>query len=628
MFQKNLEAIKSNNPQLAQRLETIDLNTISGIEVQYAESKDLIISYKNTLLHSAIDPLREAKTIWNRTVTHELGKNDIQIVFGLGLGYLFKRAYVNAESKIFIIEPYIEVIRFVLEHVDFSAELTDKRVYITDNVEDIYNKLQKEYLSGDKVEFLFLNEFAMANQQLLQNLTLKTAEIVEGRANDENTIFNLSKFWTENFIKNISNFPEMTPLRAFEGKFAEQTALILSAGPSLADDIKIIKANENKFVTIAVGRAFRTLIYAGIIPDFVVFADALHGLGHVKDIEEYLSRTNVILLSKSDNYIFNLKTKSKILYFAETDSMSRIFEETGSINPGFYKSGSSVSIISYYIAKALGFANIAFSGLDLAFLGNKIYADGKELFINHVLYPESKPDDDYIEYFKSLTQNQSFLTVKDKEGNDLITRADYAWFIRQFGEILTEEINFAKVINTSLKGAYIDGMEYMALSELLKTVPEDKTDVYEIISSVQKDTKKDWDLLLKKIDSKLNLIVKDLKEINTDSNCIYTELNKIYTEYKNSGNTNYSQENFAKLNNKLIETRQKLVNNVFLSNSMQKQMWSYTKNYVSKAMPNKEEIIGNIERDTELFKYAASESSELIALLNTRLENTTVAAST
>jgi len=101
MFQKNLEAIKIKNPKLAERLGKIDINSITGIEVLEAESKDLIISYKNTPLHSTIDPSREAKTTWNRTIKNELKKNDIQIVFGLGLGYLFKRAYVSADRTFY-----------------------------------------------------------------------------------------------------------------------------------------------------------------------------------------------------------------------------------------------------------------------------------------------------------------------------------------------------------------------------------------------------------------------------------------------------------------------------------------------------------------------------------------------
>jgi len=535
MFQKNLDAIKNKNPKLAEKLQKININSITGIDVFESETKDLIISYKNTPLHSSIDPVREAKTTWNRTVKNELKKNDIQIVFGLGLGYLFKRAYVSADSKIFIIEPFIEVLRFALEHVDFSNELSDKRVYIADNVGDIYDKLQKEYLSGDRVEFLFLNHSALTNQELLQDLTSKTFEIAKNRGNDETTIFHLSKSWTENFIKNIINFREVRPLGLFEGKFADKTALIIAPGPSLAADLEKIKTNQDKFVVIVVGKAFKAVIAAGIIPDFTVFADAENCIKQITGVEDYLEKTNLVLLSKADNYLYNLKSKSKILYLSETDSMAKLFE-----GQNFYKSGSSVSIISYYFAKALGFGQIAFSGLDLAYSESNFYADDNKIYKEYMKcfkfkfsnqgknavnnqeiedydwfirqfekivvkeepFSESLENAEFshilsalIHYFKVVLQKQELIYVKNKEGVDILSRTDYAWFIRQFNEIFTEEINLARIINTSLKGAFINGMEYMEFSEFAKTLSGSKPDIDEIISSVFGQTKESWILL-------------------------------------------------------------------------------------------------------------------------------------
>lgn len=597
MFQKNLDAIKIKNPKLAERLEKIDINSITEIEVFESESKDLVISYKNTALHSTIDPVREAKTTWNRTVTNELKKNDIQIVFGLGLGYLFKRAYVNAESKIFIIEPFIEVIRFVLEHVDFSNELSDARVYITDNVGDIYDKLQKEYLSGDRIEFLFLNQYALTNQELLQNLTSKTFEIVEGRGNDETTILKLSKLWVENFIKNMVYFSEARPLGFFEGKFADKTALIIAAGPSLAGDIEKIKNNQDKFVTIAVGRTFKTLVTAGIIPDFTVFADAQHCLEQIQGVEDFIEKTNLILLSKAEHSLYKLKSKSKIIYFSETDSLSKLFKETSSQNPGFYKSGGSVSIISYYIAKALGFGQIAFSGLDLAFIDNKIFADGQTI----------------KDIYESL--KHTIIHVKDKAGNEIPTRADYAWFIRQFNEIFTEELNLARIINTSLKGAFINGMEYMDFSEFAKTLSGAKPNIDEIISSVSTETKESWNSAIINTYPKIKQACKELEQMSPDLSEISGEFAKICTELSEHGKTDYDANAFEILNNKAIETRQIIINNVFLSNFMQYTTWYYTKNYVTKALPNKENVIKNIELDNYFFNTANTSNLHLIDLL-------------
>lgn len=601
MFQKNLNAIKVINPKLAERLEKIDITSITGIEVFEAENKDLIISYKNAPLHSAIDPTREAKTTWNRTIKNELKRNDVQIVFGLGLGYLFKRAYVSAESKIFIIEPFIEVLRFVLEHVDFSAELSDPRVYITDNVGDIYEKLQKEYLSGDRLEFLFTNQYALANQNLLQDLTSKIIEIVEGRGSDEATIFKFNDGWVKNFLKNTLEFPETRPLGFLEGKFADTTALIVAAGPSLADDLQKIKDNQDKFTIIAVGKAFKTLVKADVIPDFTVFVDAWGCLDQIQGVEDSLEKTNLILLSKADNELYKLKSKSKILYLSEVDSMTKIFKNKIPENIGFYKSGGSVSIIAYYIAKALGFGQIIFSGLDLAFIDNKMFADGQTA--------------------EEIKSDLKLMHVKDRDGKEILTRADYAWFIRQFNEIFTEEINLAGIINTSLKGAAVEGMEYMAFSEAVKTLSSAKPNIDEIISAVYAESKDNWNLVLNSIYPKFKQEKEDLEKINEVSTQLHEDFNKICNQIKALGKSNYYLPDvFQTLSNKSTEIRHKIVDNLFLSITMQRHIWVYTKNYVTKTITDKEDVIKNLELDTEFYRVAKNYSSTLIGHLNNAIK--------
>lgn len=602
MFQKNIEALKMNNPGLAEKLENINIDSVSGIEAFQAESKDLILTYNGVPLHSPIDPIREAKTVWNRTVKSPLKKNDIQLVFGLGLGYLFKRACVSADSKIFVIEPNLEIIRFVTEHVDFSAEFSEKRVYITDNVKDLYEKLYEQYLSGDRIEFLFLNHYASSNSEILANITSKTFEIIESRGSDKNTILNLSKIWTENFIKNIADFPEARPLGYSEGNFSDKTALIISPGSSLSEDIEKIKNNSDKFVTIAVGKAFRQLVKAGIIPDFTVFADAKGCAEQIKGVEDFIEKTHLVMLSKSDNYVYGLKSKSKTVSFLENDAFSKLFKNSEIENPGFYKSGSSVSIISYYFAKALGFEQIIFSGLDLAFIDNKMYADGSVFETN--------------EAGKLKNLNKKIVYIKDREGNDLPTRDDYALFVRQFSEILTEELNLAKIINTSLNGAYINGMEYKSFSETVATLSEVKPDVDKIISETYTETKENWDSALRIVNSELIVIKNELKEIGEQSGTIYEEFNKICTELENTGNISCGSDNYDNLNNSVIDTRQKLINNMMLSTYMQDEIWKYTRNYITKSIPGKNDIIMNFNLDRDFFNDAKTGCTTLTKLLD------------
>ena len=65
---------------LALDVDTID-EAKSKITVYNAEDGNLIITYDRVNLHNSIDPIREANTVWNKTIQYELGENDIQIVF-------------------------------------------------------------------------------------------------------------------------------------------------------------------------------------------------------------------------------------------------------------------------------------------------------------------------------------------------------------------------------------------------------------------------------------------------------------------------------------------------------------------------------------------------------------------
>jgi len=585
MFKKNLDTIKNTNPTLAEKLEKIDINSIEGIDVFEAESGDLIITYKNIPLHSSIDPVREAKTVWNRTVQTELKKNDIQIVFGLGLGYLFKRAFVSADSKVFVYEPYIEVLRFVLEHVDFSAEINESRVYITDNILDIYSKLQNEFLTGDRVEFLFLNDFAQAHQTLLTDVTTKAFEIIQGKGSDENTIFKLNKLWLLNFFANAFGFDKARLINTLENSFEGKTALIASAGPSLADDIATIKQNREKLVIFSVGRAFKPLVNAGIIPDFTVFADVAFCSNQVEGAEEFLSQTNVILLHKSDKRAFaNFNSKSKFLYLTATDALSKYLLGSFSSKYDTYRSGGSVSIISYYAAKLMGFGKIIFSGLDLAFVQDKIYADGQKISDN--------------------SSDSKIVYVKDREENKLPTRADYAWFVRQFSEIFTEEVNLSQVINCSMRGAFIDGMDYMTIQQACASLTEAKPDIDAIVENAYQNGEKDWKQILSEFYERCTASKDEFYGVYLECSQIYEKLCGILREIEETGKTDCSSEDFQALNNSIVEVRQKIMSNTVLSMALQEEMWIYSKRYRVSQVPSREDVLSNLELDRYFYEKA------------------------
>jgi len=613
MFEKNMKVIKQKYPELAERIEKIDLDSIENITVTEAENQDLIIGYKEIALHSMVDPVREARAIWNKIVKSDLRKNDVQIVFGLGLGYLFKRAYANTNSKIILIEPFAEILRFVLQHVNLSAELADERVYITDNVKDVINKLKEEYLQGDKAEFLFLPAYTSLAREQLEELTEKAMKIVEEKASDVNTIFYFAPRWVRNFIVNIPYFFESRPLGFFKDKFADKTALILAAGPSLAENIEKIKQNRDKFVTFATGKAFPVLIQNGITPDFVTFADATGVKHQVKGVEDQLKNTNVILTSRTDFHVVELEAKNKILYLPETDPFSELFRKYSETDPGIYRSASSVSIINYFIAKVLGFSTIAFAGLDLAFPDNKIYATGENLELDEEGYIKS-------DSIRASTRTVKF--VKDKNGQNIQTRDDYIIFIRQFEEIFEEETSLSRVINTSVKGAYIKGMDYINFDKFIENLSSQELGIDGMIDEVKTATDNKWKKCIQNVFNNIRNQKSEILEIKEKAELIFNEIQNMLTTVEQEDIKNLENERYNEARQNLVKTRKHAMENLILKNSLQGELWRFTKDYRTDNVFNKEVVVNNLKTEKRLFKRIYNHSVKILEWLDNAAEKT------
>jgi hypothetical protein len=495
LFKKNIQALSSINPNLANILSGLQLDTVKeNIAVFNAESGDLIISLDEQPLDSIYDPVREAKTIWNKNVKDTPNRNDIQIVFGLGLGYLFKRVYVSCDSRILLYEPNINILRFVLEYIDFAKEIKDKRVYITSEYDDCLHYLGEKFLSGDKLNLLFSKYYATISHNILLKLSSDVYKICEQKNFDTNTILNMTKMWAHATVDNIMRLKDTTHFGALEGKFAGKTALIASPGPSLQENIDIIKENRDKFVLISVNRALKPLLANGIKPDFTAFMDVRDVTANMEEIQDQLKELNLINEIRTTKFAYEAPSASKFVYLTQNtwvgSDLNKTFGEIKTFN-----SAGSVSIICYYIAKALGCKNIIFAGLDLAFKGEMAYTKGDDLKITESPFT-------------------NFLNIKGKDGALVKTRSDYAAFARQLEQIIEQE-NDSNVYNTTSFGAYIEGMHYKPLDEILEGAPKIDLDVNKIVKDAYDENKELWKkakLHLKQVLQNEKILAENLKD--------------------------------------------------------------------------------------------------------------------
>lgn len=453
MFDRNLEFI--DNEELKERLKKITIEQ-SSKDMSYCmtPSNDYLLMKNNVPFDDLNNPREAIKQSLKNSIKQPMTANDIIITFGIGLGYLLDETYNTYPAKIFVYEPDIEVLHFVLHNVDISEHLASGRVYITNDLDELMKKLSSSYITKDKVEIVYLKNYAIVKSKELLKLTQRVYETCKSKMVDVNTITRFSKIWLFNALQNIStvNNSSIYKLSDLEDKFTGQTALIIAAGPSLNDNLETIKANRDKYVIFAVNKVLRTLEANGIIPDFAVCLDAVAVDNTLKGLEDFCSKINCISDLKSDSIILTKNFKRFFLTFSENDF---VVKSLANFTPYIkqYETGGSATTLSFVAAAKLGFSKIIFAGLDMAFKDNVIYSTGET--VNKISNNQIQVD--------AVVKN--IVKVKSVNGNLIDTRDDYAAFIQHF-ETLIREYEITEVYNTTSFGAAIDGMKNVPLDKI------------------------------------------------------------------------------------------------------------------------------------------------------------------
>lgn len=453
MLNKNMELI--DNPALKRRLARVSsAESRAGISYCVTPTNDYVL-LKNELPADDLQNPREAvKKILKNNIKQDMSSNDIIITFGIGLGYLLDETFNSYPSKIFIYEPDLNLLHFVLSNVDISEHLASGRVYITNDLDELISKLTSSYITKDKVEIVYLQNYAIVKNKELLHLTQRVFDACKSKMVDVNTITKFSKVWLMNTIENIAsiNSNKGYLLSDLENKFRGQTALIAGAGPSLDDNIADIQANRNKFVIFAVNKTVSYLLKNGIYPDFVVCLDARNMSKTLGGLQLQLEKVNAIADIRVDKTIQSIGFDKIFYNFSETDFFIKKLAKYNSFM-NFNESGGTASTLALVSAVKMGFSKIVLAGIDLAFKDNVIYSYGET--IQRVSQEQMVVD----------RVKKNIVQVDSIAGGKVYTREDYEVFIHHFATLI-KDLNYSEIYNISSFGAKIEGVKNVDFSQL------------------------------------------------------------------------------------------------------------------------------------------------------------------
>ncbi len=563
----NLNAIKRYDKYLAEEILTIN-NVKSTFELFQNENGDYNFLYNKIPLHNTQDAKQEAKKIVDKIEEIE-NKNTVRIIYGLGLGYLADEFISRSTGKIIIYEPDIELLRVVFEILEFSENLNKNNVFITNNKEKLLRIINTISNKETKITVSFLSSYF----NIYKNDIYKLANIIEQRRGEKqantNTINKIAPLATLNTIQNIDKIANTALVNSLKDIYKNSTALIASAGPSLAENIEKIKKYRDNFILFAVGPSMKLLQENGIIPDFLCVVEALDTSTQLKDIN--LSTTNLIFEPYSNSYLWDLKTKNKFLFFSKNNFLNDFIANYLQINIEDNINIGTVSYCALSAAKIMGFDKIILCGQDLAFKDGKCYAKGSiyedlecifnpdankyeiravnyEEYKKKLLskkYYESKYADIYAKgYIKKL--NSTIYSVMGQDGKMHPTQACYAIFIKYFEEFAKNNKSI-KLINSSTGGAQINGFENMPLENIVFNNTAPKTQIPYCINAYNAKKIHILKEKMQKTYIELEKLINPLKEIQEE---IIKEFNRRKTQNKN---IEKSQQKIISILNEMIE---------------------------------------------------------------------------
>ncbi len=449
MFENNLSKLK--NLRLKQELSSIPISDCTS-DIAYVQTLNgNIVFLKGDIpTEDTIDPIGYAKSL----ITADMKlftSNDIIVSVGIGVGYILDELFNQTKAKIVIYEPDIKFLRFVFETVDLSQYLADKRVFISNSMEECSNYILSNYLNNDNLEFAISKILSIFYKDDIEKFTTNLYSKLKNKIIDINTIQTLSKIWVNNIIKFINLDKKFYTLEDFKWKYGDKHALILGAGPSLKDNIEAIKQNQNKFVIFAVNKALKTLEENNIIPDFAVFADARYVKQTYNLSEEFTSKLNIIVDWKAETAISEFKSKSTIIYFSDNELF--IKKHAPKLKLQLHPAEQTTTLISLMCANYMDFEKIYFCGVDLALKGNQPYCNNEIIDIqnNSAIINRSK---------------KYLIEVPSINGQMVQTREDYSTFIKAFETIIKTQ-GLKNLYNITDFGAYIEGMNYISFDNIM-----------------------------------------------------------------------------------------------------------------------------------------------------------------
>ncbi|EAJ8938076.1 motility associated factor glycosyltransferase family protein [Campylobacter coli] len=367
ILEKNIQALLSgvNEPLGNKLLNFIQNKTCSRFNID--ENLNIFDKTHNIFMY---ENLEEELNFFYQSILEKTPRYPFICIYGIGNALLIKNL-AKHYKHLFVFESEIELFILALSTIDLSEELKTYQVILFDAaVKDVEIHIAMIFDQQSILEHLSLYEMFISSHYYLKyyetsilslnELCIKSASVAIRNA--DITCF-LPLLTHGQFLQNIPSMLESIPFQRIlsERKNKFENAIVVSAGPSLAKQLPLLKAYQDKAVIFCADGALSMLEKEGIIPDYVTNLDCRDLAMKFFQNKENKTSLNMLSCATHPSLVHFLDNKSVVL---RDDPLYQRFN----LNDfGYIDTGTHVSHFSYTLALALGFKNIIMIGQDLAF---------------------------------------------------------------------------------------------------------------------------------------------------------------------------------------------------------------------------------------------------------------------
>ncbi|MPO34736.1 DUF115 domain-containing protein, partial [Campylobacter jejuni] len=316
--------------------------------------------------------LEEELNFFYQSILEKTPRYPFICIYGIGNALLIKNL-AKHYKHLFVFESEIELFILALSVLDLSEELKTYQVILFDAaVKDVEIHIAMIFDQQSILEYLSLYEMFISSHYYLKyyetsilslnELCIKSASVAIRNANI--SCF-LPLLTYEQFLQNIPSMLESIPFQRIlsERKNKFENAIVVSAGPSLAKQLPLLKAYQDKAVIFCADGALSMLEKEGIIPDYVTNLDFTDLAMKFFQNKENKTSLNVLSCATHPNVVHSLKAENCMIVLRN----KALYQRFNLNDFGYIDTGTHVSHFSYTLALALGFKNIIMIGQDLAF---------------------------------------------------------------------------------------------------------------------------------------------------------------------------------------------------------------------------------------------------------------------